>query len=70
MSLVRQCRGGADYDARFGHRMRGEGVFAQLLARRFQQASKRLGLNARRYDELDCSRFRPPRVQGDLFAGA
>tara|TARA_R110002110_G_scaffold413822_1_gene641975 strand:+ start:71 stop:1150 length:1080 start_codon:yes stop_codon:yes gene_type:complete len=70
MSLVRQCRGGADYDARFGHRMRGEGVFAQLLARRFQQASKRLGLNSRRYDELDCSRFRPPRAQGDLFASA
>lgn len=67
MSLIRQCRGGADYDARFGHRMRGEGVFAQLLARRFQQASKRLGLSARRYDELDCSQFRPPRAQGDLF---
>ncbi len=68
MSLIRQCRGGADYDARFGQRMRGEGVFAQLLAQRFQRASKRLGLSARRYDALDCSRFRPPRAQGDLFS--
>lgn len=43
-SLLRQCRGGADYDARFGHRMRGTGTFADLLAQRFRLACRRLGL--------------------------
>ena len=47
MSLVRQSRGGKDYDSRFGSRMRGEGQFAQLLAQRFQLACKRLGFNRR-----------------------
>jgi hypothetical protein len=68
MSLIRQCRGGADYDTRFGHRMRGEGVFAELLEQRFKHSCRRLGLNARDYGKLDCSRFRAPRPQGDLFA--
>jgi DNA repair photolyase len=61
MSLVRQSRGGRDYDTRFGHRMRGTGHFADLLSRRFQLACKRFGLNQR--DErqvLDCSKFRVP----------
>ncbi|GEK71499.1 MULTISPECIES: PA0069 family radical SAM protein [Halomonas] len=65
MSLIRQCRGGQDYDARFGHRMRGQGVFADLLDQRFRQAYRRLdfpGLPA-----LDTDAFRPPRRQGDLF---
>nr|MBP6683086.1 radical SAM protein [Halioglobus sp.] len=39
-----QCRGGADYDARFGHRMRGTGTFADLLAQRFRVTCKRLEL--------------------------
>jgi len=68
MSLIRQCRGGEDYDARFGQRMRGAGVFADLLSQRFRQARKRLGLDLRNYEDLDCSRFRAPGVQGDLFA--
>ncbi|MEM8562911.1 MAG: PA0069 family radical SAM protein [Pseudomonadota bacterium] len=46
MSLVRQSRGGADYDSRFRHRMRGTGPFAAVLAQRFASACKRLGLNA------------------------
>ena len=32
MSLVRQTRGGALYDAEWGLRMRGKGPIAQLLA--------------------------------------
>lgn len=67
MSLIRQCRGGADYDSRFGHRMRGEGVFADLLAQRFAKASRRLGVSGRAEMGLDCSDFRPPHRQGDLF---
>ena len=68
MSLMRQMRGGRDYDARFGARMRGEGPFAQLLAARFAKAASRLGYG--RMPSADLSRFAPPRApspQGDLF---
>ena len=59
MSLVRQVRDGRDNDPEFGSRMRGEGRFAELIAKRFQVACKRLQLNLD--DEpLDTSRFRPP----------
>lgn len=47
ISLIRQSRGGVDYDSRFGHRMRGTGTFADLLAQRFRVNCKRLGLNVR-----------------------
>jgi DNA repair photolyase len=68
MSLVRQSRGGQDYDSRFGSRMRGEGQFAQLLAQRFQLACKRLGYNRRDQNYgLDCSRFAPPGQQMNLL---
>jgi DNA repair photolyase len=69
MSLVRQMRGGLDYDAEWGKRMRGEGPIAELMSRRFQTAKKRLGLTAR-FDGLDLSQFKaPPKAgdQGDLF---
>ena len=61
MSRIRQLRGGRDNDPQFGARMRGAGVFAELFARRFELATRRLGLagNEHRFD-LDCSRFAPP----------
>ena len=67
-SLIRQMHGGRDYDPAFGRRMRGEGPFAQLLARRFATAHRRLGYG--RLPPLDTSRFVPPRPespQGELF---
>lgn len=67
MSILRDSRGGRNNDPRFGHRMRGEGVFAQLLAQRFNRACRRLGFNAHQRQALDCSRFRAPHAQGDLF---
>ncbi len=75
MSLIRQMRGGLDYDSAFGQRMRGSGEFAVLLEKRFAIACRRLGLNrGREHVGLDTSRFRspaPPRRddgrQGDLF---
>jgi DNA repair photolyase len=68
MSLVRQCRGGRDYDTRFGHRMRGTGEFADLLSKRFSLACKRFGLNQREArSALDCSKFSvPPRANQQL----
>ncbi len=67
MSLIRQSRGGKDYDSRFGSRMRGEGVFADLLAQRFALARKRLGLDRRTGLALDCSQFAPPQRQLSLL---
>ncbi|MBN8480788.1 MAG: PA0069 family radical SAM protein [Xanthomonadales bacterium] len=70
MSLVRQMRGGRDNDARFGSRMRGEGVFADVLRQRFQIACRKLGLDRTRELDLDTSRFAVPRArspQGSLF---
>ncbi|WP_245511008.1 PA0069 family radical SAM protein [Martelella mediterranea] len=47
MSLIRSMRGGKDYDAEFGKRMKGSGPYAWQIARRFDMAAKRLGLAKR-----------------------
>jgi len=67
LSLVRQSRGGELYDSRFGARMRGEGVFADLLAQRFDKAIRRYGLDRRGGYSLDCSAFCPPGGQLSLL---
>ncbi len=46
MSRLREMHGGKDYDARWDHRMRGEGVYAEMIAHRFAIALKRLGLKS------------------------
>ncbi len=72
MSLVRQMRGGRDYDPAWGRRMKGEGPIAELIAQRFKIARRRFGLD-RTLPPLDISRFRvPPRAgdQMELFAAA
>ena len=48
MSLVRQSRGGKAYESGFGKRMRGEGVFADLLANRFKRSCHKLGMSGER----------------------
>jgi DNA repair photolyase len=62
MARLREMRGGKDNDARFGSRMTGQGVWAQLLRQRLDKASTRLGLNRRRV-ELDLTKFRRPARQ-------
>ncbi|MEO0401276.1 MAG: PA0069 family radical SAM protein [Pseudomonadota bacterium] len=44
MARLREMHGGKAYDARWGHRMRGEGPYAEIVAHRFKVAIKRLGL--------------------------
>jgi DNA repair photolyase len=61
MSLINQSRGGRDYQAEFGTRMVGTGVFAQLLRTRFDLARRRFGLaDAEHRHELRTDLFRPP----------
>ena len=45
MSVIRQMRGGKEYDSSFGQRMHGTGNFAELLESRFAIACRRLKLN-------------------------
>lgn len=67
LSLIRQSRGGQLYNSAFGERMKGEGVFAQLIARRFAAAIKQAGLTLREQGRLDCSQFCPPGRQMTLL---
>ncbi|SLN34021.1 PA0069 family radical SAM protein [Oceanibacterium hippocampi] len=60
IQLVRDTRGGRDYQAAFGRRMTGQGPYAELTGQRFRAALRRYGLDKRR-SELDCGLFRPPR---------
>jgi len=64
MSLIRSMRGGKDYDAEWGKRMKGDGVYAELIAKRFKLACERLGLN-RDWRPLRTDLFKPPPVLGD-----
>lgn len=67
MSLVRQMRGGKDYDPQWGTRMTGTGPYAQIIAKRFRLACQRLGLD-KGQAELDCSRFQAPARQGEQLS--
>lgn len=69
MNRIRDCRGGKPYDSDFANRFRGEGVFADLINRRFHKAVGRLGFGDPA--QLDCGKFRVPGVarQLDLFDG-
>ncbi len=71
MARVHDMRGGRDNDPRFGKRMKGEGLWAELLRQRFDKACLRLGYGKERM-ELDLTQFRPPSAsaearQGSLF---
>ena len=63
-SLIRQASGGRDYDSRFGLRQAGRGPYAQMLASRFNSASRRYGLDTGSYQHtLDCNQFFRPGPQ-------
>lgn len=70
LSLVQSTRGGKDYDATFGKRMVGEGVYAGLIQKRFKLATTRLGFGRARL-ALRTDLFQKPVKAGDqlsLFA--
>jgi len=66
MSRVRQMRKGKENDPNFGTRQKGEGLLAELLQKRFDIACQRLGLNQGRRKSLDTTRFKPPKIGGQL----
>ncbi len=71
LDLMRQAHGGDLYRARFFERQRGSGPYADLLAKRFALAARRLGLD-KPQEPLDLGRFRIPPGDGQqlaLFAG-
>jgi DNA repair photolyase len=70
MSLVKQMRGGKDYDPQWNSRMKGQGPVAELIATRFLAGRRRFGLDRER-TALDIGKFQvPPRAgdQMDLFS--
>jgi DNA repair photolyase len=67
--LVRDMRGGKDYDSEFGRRQTGTGPIAWMIGRRFEAACEKLNLN-RTHVQLTTEQFSPPRskpAQLDLF---
>ena len=66
-TLLREARHGKLYDPAFGTRMTGEGVYAQLLARRFERACQRLKLSGNEW-ALDTSQFEKPKPHGEQLA--
>jgi DNA repair photolyase len=68
ISLIRQSRGGADYDSRFGHRMRGTGPFAEVPKQRFRLSCKKLGLNMGEAPATREDLFRVPPAAGEQFS--
>jgi DNA repair photolyase len=67
MSLIRSMRGGKDYDAQWSVRMKGTGPYAEMIARRFHLAVKRLKLN-REVRPLTLAKFRKPARTGDQLS--
>ncbi|MEQ1900922.1 MAG: PA0069 family radical SAM protein [Devosia sp.] len=62
MSLVRETRGGKDYNAAWGERMVGEGVYAELMQQRMAKAKQRYGLD-KKAPALRTDLFVPPRIE-------
>lgn len=63
MARIQDLHGGKDYQADFATRMKGQGLWAQLLSQRFRKTAAKLGFNTQRL-EHDVSRFRPPSRDG------
>jgi DNA repair photolyase len=59
MSIINDIRGGRDNDPNFGTRMRGQGVWYDLMVARFKMARRRFGLDGDRVT-LSTELFRPP----------
>jgi DNA repair photolyase len=59
--LVREMRGGKDYDSKWFERQKGRGPYAYLIGRRFELACEKLGFNTTR-TQLTTKHFRAPKA--------
>src|SRR5215468_5714386 len=66
-TLIRDMRGGRDYDSKWGERMKGTGPMAWTIGRRFEIACERLGLNKRR-SKLSTEHFERPKCNGEQLS--
>lgn len=64
LGRIRDCRGGRLNDARFGHRMRGDGAYAKQISALYRTAARRHGLD-QPLPALNASAFRRPLRAGD-----
>ena len=60
--LIRDMRGGKDYDSKWGERMTGTGPIAWMIGRRFEAACEKLNLNKAR-TKLTTEHFAPPQAR-------
>ncbi|WP_296419833.1 PA0069 family radical SAM protein [Pseudooctadecabacter sp.] len=67
LNRVRELHGGALYEAKFGTRMTGQGIWANQMRARMRIARDRLGL-ADRLPALRTDLFQPPFARGDQLA--
>ena len=67
MGLVRGMHDGQDYASDWGHRMRGSGHHAEMIAQRFDLAARKSGLD-RAQPKLRCDLFKPPPKLGDQLS--
>jgi DNA repair photolyase len=65
--LIRETRGGKDYDSSFGQRMTGGGPVAWMIGRRFEVACEKLHFNKVR-TRLTTEHFDPPRRGPDQLS--
>lgn len=69
MNMIKDIRGGRENDPDFKSRMRGQGVYAEMIEQRFRKTCQRLGLN-RKHIKLDTTLFSSPvgdKLQLQLF---
>jgi DNA repair photolyase len=66
LNRIRDLRGGKLYDAKWGVRGRGVGIFAEQIRAMFDVTCRKVGLNERDYD-LSTDAFRKVTPQGSLF---
>lgn len=65
MHIIQDMRGGKDNDPNFGTRMRGTGVWAELMRVRFRRATRALGLDGP-HSPLSSAHFVPPERNGQM----
>ena len=67
LNRIRELRGGKLYDATWGSRMHGEGIFAEQMEKTFEVACRKYGIDKPRVDLSADSFRRPPSSQMELF---